>query len=116
MKLNESPIERLFGPCDRRLSPCHSHESFGHDTSGEFIVAVTPPRALRMPTAFVRLSCDEMEGFRQWLYSKEPIEQCLPYITKTQRDILLNGMDTSEEPAQQSPHSNSKGTPKNAPR
>lgn len=92
MKIPESPIERLFGPCDRRISLA-SHQSFGADTSGDFIVSVTPPRALRMPTSFVRLSCDETNGFLQWIRGEGTIDQCLPYITPSQREILLNGMD-----------------------
>jgi hypothetical protein len=60
--------------------------------SGNWQIAVTPPPMMRMPTQLVELTPTQMMGYNQWQHLGVLIQEALPDLTPSQREILMTGI------------------------
>lgn len=65
---------------------------------GKWLVTVTPPAFLKMPSTSTVLTAEQMVGYRQWISTNAPIQSIavLAALTDDQREILISGIAPSE--------------------
>lgn len=81
------PIDRLgFGP---KREVCE-------DGEGGYLLMVTPPKVLGLPTVTINLTADQYYRYRFWQQGKLLIQNALPDLTPSQREMIITGL-TDEE-------------------
>jgi len=78
------PINKLPGFAPRRREE--------QNTDGTWTVFVQPPAMFDLPEQCVRLSSDQYRRYRLWYDKGAMIQEALPDLSPSQREILMSGL------------------------
>jgi len=59
---------------------------------GSYLVSVTPPAMLKLPTQVIRLSADQYNRYIAWRNGTGYIQDMLPELTADQLEVLMSGI------------------------
>jgi len=62
------------------------------NADGTWTVHVQPPAMFSLPEQSMRLTADQYQRYRQWRDSGVLIQEALPELSNSQREILLSGL------------------------
>lgn len=78
-----SPFDLVFG------KPQRAHQKVD---SEHYLVSVTPPEKLGLPTRHVKLTIDQFSRYISWLSEGDLIQQILSELSATELEILKTGI------------------------
>jgi len=59
---------------------------------GSYLVSVTPPDFMNLPTQVIRLSADQYNRYIAWRNGTGYIQDVLPELSADQREVLMSGI------------------------
>jgi hypothetical protein len=64
--------------------------------NGDWLVKVTPPEWSGFHQSSIVLDTDQFHRFKAWLESGAPIQDLLPDLSPSEREVLMTGIDSYE--------------------
>ena len=63
---------------------------------GSWLVKVTPPEFMGLPAQRVLLTKNQMERYRTWREGRVLIQDALPELSSSTREVLMSGIGSSD--------------------
>lgn len=63
---------------------------------GGYIISVTPPAIVGLPTRRISLTADQYRRYQQWLDTGTLIQDCLPDLDDSERELLMTGLSDAD--------------------